>query len=203
MTGPDYTADEEFVDEGRGQRLTVRRGGAPLSLAEVVRGWAADADFRGYFVSLLAASPFEAFFWEMPPLTTDGLRRPCELVLVDAPALAGTVADPGPFAGPQGRARDRVAAFPNLGGDALLIAPRPGEDTAACAHLAAFSRHGSTAGNHALWREVGHQVEARLGRRPLWVSTSGLGVLWLHVRLDSRPKYFTHAPYRQAPSPGG
>ncbi len=28
------------------------------------------------------------------------------------------------------------------------------------------------------------------------VSTNGLGVAWLHVRLDTRPKYYTFQPYR-------
>jgi len=32
-----------------------------------------------------------------------------------------------------------------------------------------------------------------------WLSTSGLGIAWLHVRLDERPKYYTHAPYRSPP----
>ena len=26
----------------------------------------------------------------------------------------------------------------------------------------------------------------------------GLGVYWLHVRLDDRPKYYTHVPYRSS-----
>ena len=30
---------------------------------------------------------------------------------------------------------------------------------------------------------------------PTWVSTAGGGVAWLHVRLDSAPKYYTHRPY--------
>lgn len=25
------------------------------------------------------------------------------------------------------------------------------------------------------------------------------GVYWLHLRLDTRPKYYTHAPFRAAP----
>ena len=48
----------------------------------------------------------------------------------------------------------------------------------------------------ALWRAVGDALRTRLGSRPTWVSTSGLGVSWLHVRLDRLPKYYTHAPYR-------
>jgi len=34
------------------------------------------------------------------------------------------------------------------------------------------------------------------GAGPPWVSTAGMGVPWLHVRLDTRPKYYRHAPYR-------
>ena len=33
------------------------------------------------------------------------------------------------------------------------------------------------------------------GDAPTWVSTAGGGVAWLHVRLDSAPKYYTHRPY--------
>ena len=39
----------------------------------------------------------------------------------------------------------------------------------------------------------------RLHRSPeetTWLSTSGLGVYWLHVRLDSYPKYYTYRPYK-------
>jgi hypothetical protein len=42
-------------------------------------------------------------------------------------------------------------------------------------------------------------LEQELDDRPLWVSTSGLGVSWLHLRFDRRPKYYTHAPYRLSP----
>jgi hypothetical protein len=39
----------------------------------------------------------------------------------------------------------------------------------------------------------------RVGRQPVWLSTAGAGVAWLHVRLDDRPKYYGHGPYRQRP----
>jgi hypothetical protein len=35
-------------------------------------------------------------------------------------------------------------------------------------------------------------------KEPLWLSTAGQGVFWLHVRLDRYPKYYNHAPYRHA-----
>lgn len=30
----------------------------------------------------------------------------------------------------------------------------------------------------------------------LWISTSGLGVSWLHVRLNFYPKYYSHNSYK-------
>lgn len=52
----------------------------------------------------------------------------------------------------------------------------------------------------AFWSAVATAVEERLARssRPLWLSTSGLGVAWVHARLDERPKYFAWAPFREA-----
>jgi uncharacterized protein DUF6940 len=38
-------------------------------------------------------------------------------------------------------------------------------------------------------------TRAIAGWRP-WVSTAGMGVPWLHVRLDTRPTYYRHAAYR-------
>ena len=34
----------------------------------------------------------------------------------------------------------------------------------------------------------------------LWLSTAGLGVYWLHLRLDTRPKYYSFQPYRKPPA---
>ncbi len=38
-------------------------------------------------------------------------------------------------------------------------------------------------------------MHARVGDRPTWLSTAGHGVAWLHVRLDTRPKYYRYTPY--------
>ncbi|HJK90133.1 MAG TPA: hypothetical protein RMH85_01225 [Polyangiaceae bacterium LLY-WYZ-15_(1-7)] len=51
-----------------------------------------------------------------------------------------------------------------------------------------------------LWRRVAEEIGRwrEAGRGTLWVSTSGGGVPWLHLRLDSSPKYYRHRPYRRA-----
>ena len=97
-----------------------------------------------------------------------------------------------------------VIVFLNLGGDATLVAPKPAGPAEAYPHLAAFVRRASREQQQRLWCEVGAAVAESIGTDPLWVSTSGLGVYWLHVRLDSRPKYYQFPEYRNrsySPSP--
>ena len=62
-------------------------------------------------------------------------------------------------------------------------------------------RTGSDPQMHDFWIEVGRQMEARLAEKPtekIWMSTCGTGIYWLHLRLDSRPKYYTYTTYREA-----
>ena len=160
-------------------------------------------------------------------------------------------------------ARDGAAAFPNLGRDAMLVAPcdlgaaedrvparRPrgpttlndkrhaAEDAAAAeardaaaraavpldtrargaysipratgrplrptryGHVANFVRGAPEAQVVALFKKVGETFEALVaqrGARPVWLSTEGSGVPWLHVRMDSRPKYYHTAAYKRYP----
>jgi len=77
--------------------------------------------------------------------------------------------------------------------DATLIAP---SETGSYPHLAAFLRTAPPGQIDALFHAVGDAIASWPGRTPPWVSTAGMGVPWLHVRIDSRPKYFRHAPYR-------
>jgi hypothetical protein len=90
-----------------------------------------------------------------------------------------------------------VVEFPNLGNDALMVVPCPLAPPSAYAHIGAFVRQAPEAQRHALWKLVGAAMERRLGGKPVWLSTAGAGVSWLHVRLDDRPKYYGYGPYRE------
>jgi hypothetical protein len=105
--------------------------------------------------------------------------------------------DPAPFAEHFDAvdATPDVTAFPNLGGDAYLIVPSPRAAATAYPHLAAFARNAPHAQQDALWHAVGLALDARVENRPIWLSTAGLGVAWVHVRLDTSPKYYRHGPY--------
>jgi hypothetical protein len=187
----------ESLDGGSVLKLVIFAGNRALSFAAVLDGWRTDARFRACFNQLVADAPFAACFWETPPVTRRSLDQAFECVLVDSPALARVSADRTVFASYFDSTSDTVIDFTNLGGDALLVAPCPQAAEQVYPHLAAFVRNGPAAQQQALWQRVGECVATRLSDRPLWVSTSGLGVYWLHVRLDSFPKYYTWRPYTQ------
>lgn len=176
--------------------LVLHGDGGSLTVADVLRLWRDDDTFRGFWVETLRAPPFAAYCWEMPPLAHGRLDRPFECVFVDNPALAATGADPGPFEAHFRKAPDAdTVTFDNLGGDARLVAPRPIADPAVYSHLAVFAREAPDNQARALWRTVAAASAERLDDPPFWLSTAGLGVYWLHVRLDDRPKYYRHRPY--------
>ena len=186
-------------EQGR-QVLECRpvRAGQALGVGDALAALAGDRDFRDALRRTLAAAPLRAFFWETPPYSRSALARPWAFVLVEAPMLDGVPAEPRAFA--EHYAPDRRAvAFPNLGGDAWLVAPCPGPDSSHCAHLADFTRAVDADTQDAFWQLVGETAVARAGDdRPVWLSTCGTGVYWLHARLDSYPKYYSHDAYRRA-----
>jgi hypothetical protein len=178
----------------RGLRLAIEADGGTIPYSDVLRLWREDDAFRAFFNSLLADAPFAAFRWETPPVTAVTLGRPFELVLIDSPALERRP-DTLTFASHFSPDED-VITFPNLGGDAVLVVPCPRGPSEAYGHLAAFVRKAPEPQRHALWAAVGAAMTRRVGTRPVWLSTAGAGVAWLHVRLDDTPKYYGHGPYR-------
>lgn len=191
-----WNAAVQVLDRGRGQRVSVRRDDAPVGYREVLRRWQEDESFRAFFMGVLEEAPYAAYRWETPSVTSGTAERAFEFVLLDEPGLTSN-ADARAFAGQfaSGDARESVVAFTNLGKDATLVVPRPMGAEAAYGHLAAFVRHAPEAQKHELWRVVGREMESRLGEEPVWLNTAGMGVSWLHVRLDSRPKYYGFREY--------
>jgi len=153
-----------------------------------------DPGFARWYTALLESSPFAAFFWEHPPLTAANFSGDSEFVIIDAPMLARLRPDANPFR--QYFVADDIVTFQSLGGDATLIAPSPVASRPGYAHLAAFLQNAPGHQIISMWQSVGRTVCRSLSDAPLWLSTSGLGVAWLHVRLDSTPRYYQHGPYK-------
>lgn len=195
-----WSAQVCVLEAGRVHKVLLLRDSKPLPYADVVRLWQYEEGFRAFFISVLAEAPFSAYFWETPPVTEVTLDKTFEFVLVDSPHFGDARADARAFATHFDSARDEeeVVTFPNLGRDALLVVPCPCGPLSAYPHIASFTREAPESQNHALWRCVGRALEQRIHDKPVWLSTAGLGVFWVHVRIDSRPKYYSFDPYRDA-----
>ncbi|MDH3614531.1 MAG: hypothetical protein OEU90_07140 [Gammaproteobacteria bacterium] len=180
-----------------GMQFQILQGRSQLSFRELFSLLENDTDFAGWYREMLASCAFEAFFWEFPPLTKERLDNEAEFVLIESASLARLRSDPTPFESQFALQHGAdVITFPNLGGDALLIVPTPLGPIEAYPHLATFLRTAPTNQVRSLWKTTAHAVHEILGRTPRWLSTAGLGVSWLHLRLDTRPKYYSFAPYK-------
>lgn len=191
-----WTAQREELPKASGLHFTLDRDTRTATYADILAAWQDDIHFRSFFNGLLADCPYSAFRWETPAVTAATLTRPFEFVLLDSPTLARRP-DPNAFASHFTDTETGVVTFPNISGDALMVVPCPVAESAAYGHLAAFVRHAPEQQRHALWQAVGAAMTRRVGAKPVWLSTAGAGVSWLHVRLDNRPKYYGHPAYRQ------
>jgi len=185
------------------RRTCWTRVGEDLSYADVVRLWIEEDAFADFCSELLASAPWPALFFETRPVCTADADERFEHVLLESTALAAMPAEPQAFEQyfASSSCVDGVVTFENLAGDALLVAPAPAAELDGT-HLAAFLRSAVNNRRRALWRAVGRALATELGSAPRWLSTSGLGVGWTHVRIDKRPKYYQFTPYRQDPSAG-
>jgi hypothetical protein len=184
------------IEGGRGEAIALTASGLPLTFEHVVAGWRDSEPFRDLFIAELAASPYTAFFWELPALSRATISSPFECVVICSEALAAMRADPIDFAEHLKRRPGTVVSFRNLGGDAVLIVPQRISGLDCYGHFAAFVREAPREQQHALFQVIAEEAEKLLsvGER-LWISTSGLDVTWVHVRLDSRPKYYQYRGY--------
>jgi len=170
--------------------------GNKLTWREVLTFWQNDPDFCRFYLQFLADVPFEAYFWEHPPIRVGALDKGYEVSFFDSPALAGKRADSGRFSS-FFELNSPVVSFLNLGGDARLLVPCPLASEDAFTHLAKFVRTASEAQGLALMQLMGETLLQEVSEKKIYLSTSGLGVFWLHIRLDERPKYYQSRRYRE------
>jgi hypothetical protein len=189
---------QEPLNDATGFRFELLLDDRPASVEDVVRSWRSDAAFREYFSTLLTDVPYTAFRWETPAVTSSTLSKPFEFVVLDSPGLERRV-EPHVFDEHFRGTMATVVSFANLSGDAVMVVPRPLDKSSSYGHLAAFLRKAPDFQRQTLWQLVGDAMSERIGAKPVWLSTAGAGVSWLHVRLDDRPKYYGYEPYRRLP----
>ncbi len=190
-----YRHQSKHLDHYTGSQYRLLQEERLLTFEEVLKLWQKDIDFRTFFNQLLVDSPYDAFFWETPPLSQKTIQQAFEFVLIEAKGLAKVNPDTHSFQ-EHFQQNESVVTFGNLGGDAQLIVPCPVIENSTYTHLANFVRYAPTEQIHQLWEMVGQVYEQKIGSQNKWLSTAGMGVYWVHVRIDSRPKYYRYSPYR-------
>lgn len=218
MTTPDYRVVSNPIPGG--YQFAIETGHGSLSYGRFLEALS-DGDIA--LINVMStimrhhskAQRFSAVFWECHPVTANSLETtPIEFVLLDAPALATRANDITAFQDQFHRIEhssvDGVISFANLGKDAVLVVPTPSEDAGErpvypqyMTHLASFHDGASEAHIYNLWKAVGSTFLDVLRQEPdknkkFWLSTSGLGVSWLHIRIDAKPKYYNYVEYKVA-----
>jgi len=161
-----------------------------------------DSDVRSEFFTVLKTSEFFAYFFETPKISEERLdEKKFEFILARASSLEGVSSDVDAFDDYFNACDKSVTSFKNLGGDAMLITPCPLKDVDLdiFSTLAPFMKAASSQHIQQFWETAASSALDLIknrGRQPTWMSTSGLGVYWLHLRLDSTPKYYTYSPYK-------
>ena len=189
-----WTVQREYPETGGTLQFRFFAGNDCLSYKGFLLALERDANFRDVFLEEIPAAPLIAFRWENPPLTANNIEQQFECLLHDSPDL-DVRADPTDFES-YFRPDTEVVCFNNLGAVALLVVPCPISASVNYSHIGAFHRSAPQGQLHTFWKVVAQSVLARLGPQPLWLSTAGGGVDWLHMRLDDRPKYYRHLPWR-------
>lgn len=153
-----------------------------------------DEGFRSQFIGVLRNLPINAYKWETPAISESLLTRNFEFVVTEAPWL-DRAADARDFSEHLSQRDEAVVSFSNLGGDAQLLVPTNQDPNTNYCHLGAFTQSAPEQQQQAFWQAVGRMGLELVTENPLWISTAGDGVPWLHLRFDQRPKYYVHKSY--------
>jgi hypothetical protein len=191
-----WTFKQTQITAGKVSHYTILKNRNSITAGDFIDGLGHSQEFRTFYNAILAQSPYPAFFWEHPPFQKNNLNAAYEFVLVSSPFLNLVNSDPSAFVEHFTSGQD-IVSFGNLGGDAQLITPCPKDNLNKYAHLGLFAREASASQVDSFWKNVGREFSNQLCNEPKWLNTSGLGVYWLHVRIDSVPKYYQFHPYKK------
>ena len=194
-----FKATTRYIEQTGVLKLQILEDNHLLAIRQIINYWINNRAFKQFFCSLFSDAGFEWYVWEMPPITRNNLAAPFECVLVQIPPRPRRP-DRRSFAtyfDPNGD-NHGIVTFANLSRDALLVVPSPIRPEDEYIELANFLTQASEQQVHALWRVLGQSIMKRLNDQPLWVSVAGGGVAWLHLRLDTYPKYYRYREYARS-----
>jgi len=156
-----------------------------MKWSEVIKNWK-NGEYLKYPKKLK-----NSFYWETTPVFADK-DAICKQKFIPDKRLNKLKPNYRPFAKHIKSSNNKyVVSFPNLSGDATLVIPMPRSDGRSYATLKDFMDNATVVQQTAFWKRVAQQIEKMLEtNKKLWISTHGLGVHYLHVRISKVPKYY-------------
>lgn len=192
---------QEFSIDIKGQnehtvRFRIKRDGKNLSFNEVFELWRNHPEFVDFYKNELLKLKYEAFYWEHPALNKKFLEKKYECILQRSKPLEYLASNEDAFKKYIFSA-DQVVDFMNLGKNAKLIVPTKKTNKDIYNHLGKFIRGAENEQIVAVFKRVGTLILEEIKTQNLiWLNTAGLGIIWLHIRMDTRPKYYKTITYK-------
>lgn len=142
------------------------------------------------FVAVLKNCPFTSYYFEAPNLKS--INIPLEFVLVESDTLHTKKANWGPYRDYMSLGK-HATSFDNKDGEFRLIIPTKKGDYG---HVADFMKSATDKEIQEVLHLTAKEIhDASKSRKPLYLSTHGDGVSWLHFRVGRTPKYYNYHKY--------
>ena len=190
-----WKISEEIIDINKTTKFRIENNNGLLTCFEFVHLLDTSESFRQFFNQILKEVDFSGYFFECIPFDENWEKTVFEFVLIYSPFFENLIAEQNAFAAYFTKNKKAVS-FPNLGKNAWLVAPVPEMGFENYSHLAKFVKNAPGEQISAFWRLVGEECKKRISKPSIWLSTHGLGVYWLHTRIDTFPKYYHFSPYK-------
>ena len=181
----------------------------PLSVQKWTELLLSETNLMSEFYNLLNITEWPSYFFETKGISSRNASEVLfEFVLVKSTELHNFVrmaggSDINAFSQHWTNVppEETCASFRNLSGDAMLVVPRrmPSTEPSAYSDLASFVRNAPRTEVMNLWTKSLQAYQGLIGSsngRTVWFSTSGNGIAYLHMRFDSRPKYYSYLPFK-------
>lgn len=174
----------------------LKKGAQQLSFQAVFELWQSNSAFVEFYTEALIQFGFEAFYWEHPALKKEFLHQPYECTVQRSQPLEQLPINERAFKD-YIHSEEQVVDFRNIGKDARLVVPTKQTNQAIYNHLGRFIRLAAQQQIIATFNRIGSTVLEEIDQQKLiWLNTAGLGVIWLHIRMDTRPKYYKTTRYK-------
>ena len=194
--------NQEFNIEIKGQnentvRFRLKNGEQNLSFEDVFELWASNPKFVEFYKYELIKLNYEAFYWEHPAIKKEFLKKKYECILQRSRPLENLPINESAFKD-YIHLNEQAADFMNLGKNARLVVPTKKTDKEIYNHMSKFIRLAEQEQIIEVFKRVGNSILEEIeSKKLIWLNTAGLGVIWLHIRMDTRPKYYKTARYKE------